>query len=249
MRWRLVRCTSDNGFMNMALDEAVSEAVKAGESLPTIRFYTWQPSAVTIGYFQAIREEVDLDACEKLGVDYLRRRTGGGAVYHDAEGEVTYSIIAPLCLFSDDITESYRQICGRIVSALEELGIPAVFSPINDVLVGGKKVSGSAQTRRGGLLLQHGTVLYDLNPEVMFSVLKIGGEKISDKMIKSVEERVTCVRVLRGDVSRRGLLSVLVKAFCTGLEVEEGAFSEKERLRARELVTTRYRTEEWNFLR
>jgi lipoate-protein ligase A len=234
--------------MNMALDEAVSEAVMAGESPPTIRFYTWEPCAVSIGYFQCMREEVDVEACSRLGVDYLRRRTGGGAVYHDSEGEITYSVIAPVGVFSDDISESYRQICGRIVEALGLLGIEAEFSPVNDVLVGDRKISGSAQTRRGGVLLQHGTVLYDLNVDVMFSVLRVRGEKISDKMIQCVEERVTCVRE-QGGVARGELHSALLKSFCNGFDVEFGGFSEKEKARAKELVMTRYRTEEWNFMR
>ncbi|NQV08810.1 lipoate--protein ligase family protein, partial [Candidatus Woesearchaeota archaeon] len=79
--------------MNMAVDEAVTEAVSSGDSLPTIRFYTWSPSAVSIGYFQGLDREVDVDKCNSKGVDIVRRRTGGGAVYHDCDGEITYSVI------------------------------------------------------------------------------------------------------------------------------------------------------------
>ena len=155
--WRIIDYTENDAFMNMAIDEAVSEAVGSGESLPTIRFYGWKPSAVSIGYFQSLDKEVDIASCERAGVDIVRRRTGGGAVYHDMVGEITYSVIAPEALFPKDILASYREICGWIIDSLAILGIKAEFKPINDIVVGNKKISGNAQTRRGGVLLQHGT--------------------------------------------------------------------------------------------
>ena len=81
--------SANNAFMNMALDEAVSEFVAGGISPPTIRFYTWTPSAVSIGYFQSLHDEVDVSRCMQQGIDIVRRRTGGGAVYHDRAGEIT----------------------------------------------------------------------------------------------------------------------------------------------------------------
>ena len=93
--WRIIGLETREAFLNMALDEVCSEAVAARESLPTIRFYRWQPSAVSIGYFQSLEDEVAVDKCKEAGVDVVRRRTGGGAVFHDYEGEITYSVIAP----------------------------------------------------------------------------------------------------------------------------------------------------------
>lgn len=175
----------------MAIDEAVIEGIRNGSSPPTIRFFAWEPCAVSIGYFQAIRDEVNLETCRELGIDCIRRWTGDGAVYHDHLGEITYSVIAPANMFPKNIIESYRLICGWLVKALGSLGIEAEFRPVNDILVGNRKISGSAQTRRGGVLLQHGTLLYDL--ETMFSVLNVSRQKISDKMIQSAKERVTCI--------------------------------------------------------
>src|SRR5208337_106311 len=91
------------------------------------------------------------------------------------------------------IRESYKFICEWIVSGLGTIGINADFVPINDIAVDGRKISGNAQTRKEGVLLQHGTVLYDVDVRKMFSVLNVSAEKISDKMIKSAEERVTSV--------------------------------------------------------
>ncbi len=248
MKWRVIPLAANNAYTNMGIDEAVSEAVARGDSQPTIRFYKWLPSAVSIGRFQSLLDEVDLDNCRARGVDYVRRLTGGGAVYHDNKGEITYSVIAKEELVSRDITKSYQLICGWIVKGLAELGIQAEFKPVNDIVVAGKKISGSAQTRRSGVVLQHGTVLYDLDLRTMFTVLKVGADKISDKLIKSAEERVT--RVLNhANVSDEELYEALLKGFTAGKEWKQGALTEVELSRAAELAETRYASMEWNHSR
>lgn len=248
MRWRVIDLETRDAFMNMALDEAASEAVGAGDSPPTIRFYKWLPSAVSIGYFQSIEDEVNLSRCAELGINIVRRRTGGGAVYHDGRGEVTYSVIAPLDLFPKDLMLSYREICGWIITALGRLGIEAEFKPVNDILVKGRKISGSAQTRRAGVLLQHGTVLYGLDVKTMFEVLKVTQEKISDKMIKAAEERVTSI-LRNKSVEEKEVVEALKFGFVQEKEWEQGRWSRKELKRAEELAETRYKTKEWNFWR
>jgi lipoate-protein ligase A len=248
MKWRVVELETHDAFLNMALDQAVSESVLAGNSPPTIRLYKWKPSAVSIGYFQSMNDEVDVQKCDELGIDYIRRRTGGGAVYHDNKGEITYSVVVPEQNFPKDIRESYKIICGWIVDGLSRIGIKANFIPINDIVVNGRKISGNAQTRRGGILLQHGTILYDLDVKTMFSVLKISAEKISDKMIKSVEERVT--RVLNHtNVSQEELCKALLQGFTNGKEYETGEWSSEEMNRAKKLAKEVYCTREWNFRR
>ncbi|MFH1073217.1 MAG: biotin/lipoate A/B protein ligase family protein [Nanoarchaeota archaeon] len=246
--YRMIQLAEYSAFMNMALDEAICEAVRQGESPSTIRFYTWKPSAISIGYFQGLLNEVNIEACRQAGVDIVRRMTGGGAVYHDTNGEVTYSIIGPVDDFPKDIIKSYEAICSHIVTALKNLGINAYFHPINDIIVDGRKISGNAQTRRNGILLQHGTILYDVDVDRMFSLLKVSDQKIADKMIQSVKKRVT--RVLDfGDISKERLVEELEKAFCEGREVQYGSYSEKELARAKELAKIRYETDEWNRMR
>jgi len=245
MEWRVIRLEVRDAFTNMALDEAASEAVRAGESPPTIRFYRWSPSAVSIGFFQELEKEVSLGKCRELGVDWVRRRTGGGAVYHDYNGEITYSVIAPERFFPKDVIKSYEEVCGWIISGLSSLGVSAEFSPINDVLVNGKKVSGNAQTRRQGILLQHGTVLYDVDPRRMFAVLNVPEEKISDKLVSSVEDRVTCLKKSTG-ASMKEVEDALLKGFTSGKEWGEGAWSKQELERAEELAESKYKTREWN---
>ena len=246
MKWRVIALAENTAAQNMAIDHAVSDAVAAG-GMPTLRFYTWKPNAVSIGTFQSMHDEVDVERCRQNGVDVVRRRTGGGAVYHDNKGEITYSVIAPEGGFSG-ITESYHIICGWIVKSLAILGITAEFKPINDICVAGKKISGNAQTRRQGVLLQHGTILYDVDVDTMFSLLKVPNEKIRDKMIAAVKERVT--RVLNfADVSRDELYQALLKGFTDGKEWEFGTLTNDEKRRADELMRTMYSKDEWNFRR
>ena len=186
--------------------------------------------------------------CAELGVSYVRRITGGGAVYHDYEGEITYSVIAPESCFPKGIRESYAFICAWVVSGLAGVGIKAEFVPINDIITEGRKISGNAQTRRDGVLLQHGTILYNLETVKMFSLLKISKEKMSDKLIKSVEERVTCVSRY-SNVAIDKLYVELLRAFSEGKDHYVGSYTEAEKARAEELEKSVYRSEEWNFSR
>jgi lipoate-protein ligase A len=247
MNWRVIPYSENDAYLNMAMDEAVSESVREGGP-PTIRFYGWKPSAVSIGYFQSMEKEVDLGRCSSLGVDVVRRRTGGGAVYHDNEGEITYSIIGKEELFPKDIIASYRLICGWICDSLSILDISSEFKPINDIIVGGKKISGNAQTRRGGVLLQHGTVLYDVDVDRMFSVLKVPDEKIKDKMIATVKERVTSIRQLKA-MEKEDAYKALLEGFTRGKESGIGSLTDEELRRAEQLAGERYRTREWNHMR
>ncbi len=248
-KWRIIDLTANSAAINMALDEAISDAVRQKESLPTIRFYKWLPSAVSIGYFQSLKDEVDVELCRSLGVEFVRRRTGGGAVYHDSNGELTYSVIAPESLFPAGITESYHAICGWAVDALKKVGISSEFKPINDIIANGKKISGNAQTRREGVLLQHGTILYKLDVAKMFSLLKVPKEKISDKFIQDVKQRVTSVTDINPEISESQLKDALIAAFTAGKEFEPGSVTEKEKAGALKLAKSRYGSDEWNFMR
>jgi len=242
--WRLVRFEYQNAAMNMALDEAVSNGIERSTSPPTIRFYGWKPSAVSIGRFQSLKDEVDLAGCKELGVEVVRRRTGGGAVFHDTEGEITYSLIASEDLISRDINAAYQEICGYVVSALVALGVEAHFTPINDILVGGKKISGSAQSRRNSVFLQHGTLLLDLDVKKMFRVLRISDAKMAGGDISSAEERVTSLRA-HSDASKESVLAELQKAFTSGKQISYGSWSGTELQEANRLVSKRYANEEW----
>ncbi|MEM2319581.1 MAG: biotin/lipoate A/B protein ligase family protein [Candidatus Bathyarchaeia archaeon] len=253
-KWRLLDTGLHDAFYNMALDEAIVIARSKGLVPNTLRFFRWEPSAVSIGYFQGLEEEVDIEACKRLGVDYVRRRTGGGAVYHERDGELTYSIIMneDHPLISRDFQKTYETLCSGLVRGLRLLGVPAEFKPINDIVVEGKKISGNAQTRGMNVVHQHGTILREVNPTIMFTVLKVPSEKIRDKMIKSAEERVTSInRYLKRDVSFEELKEALIRGFKEALriELEPGETTGFEEEMADKLKREKYSTREWNFKR
>ena len=252
--WRILKLDVNDAYMNMAIDEAVCRLRSQDRAPNTIRLYRWKPSAVSIGYFQVLEQEVNVEACKRLGINIIRRMTGGGAVYHSYAGEITYSVI----VHQDhpniprDILKSYEVICGGIVSALENLGITANFKPINDIEVNGRKISGNAQTRRWNVVLQHGTILLDIDPKTMFTVLKISKEKISDKLIKSAEERVTTIskelgRKVTFRVVAQALETALPKAL--GIKLITRGLSQEEKNLALKLKKEKYSTVEWIYNR
>ena len=230
--------------MNMAIDEAIAEMLSYNEASPTIRFYGWEPSAVSIGCFQSLEDEVDVERCRELGIDIVRRRTGGGAVYHDKDGELTYSVICQEAMADKDINAAYRQICGWIVKGLKMVGITAEFRPINDITVNGKKISGSAQTRRSGIFTQHGTVLYSVDPEVMFSVLKVDGEKASSKGADDLADLVTSVS-RESKATKNEVLAALVYSFAEGKDWYLGTMSQDELARSAAIAQERYGSDAW----
>ncbi len=252
MRTRLLQTGHLSAATNMAIDETVLRRVASGEAPPTFRLYGWKPPAVSIGYFQSLVEEVDLEVCEDRGVDVVRRITGGGAVFHDAE--VTYSAIVPQNweAIPESIPESYQFICEGIVEGLKDLGIRAHFQGLNDIAVAGKKISGNAQTRRKGVVLQHGTILIDVDPEKMFTLLRVPSEKTRKKLIKSAKERVTSLNeMLSKSMDFEDVVSALAEGFekSLGLEFDRTQLIEEEMSEADELAEKKYATRDWNFMR
>ena len=251
---RFIDLEVHSAFENMAIDEAIMLSMKEGKVGPTLRFYRWLPTAVSIGTFQGMNDEVDVDFCKSKNIDVIRRITGGGAVYHDYNGEITYSIILPKGhrLVPDDIIESYKILCNGVIKGVGHLGIEASFKPINDVIAEGKKISGNAQTRRHTCVLQHGTVLLDLDVSMMFQALKVPLEKISDKMIADVKERVTSIRdILNQDVTMDELCDALRNGFSDALHVKlvPSALTIEEIKLAGKLANEKYSTTQWNFKR
>lgn len=247
---RLIRYSENDGFLNMAIDEALISLVSKGFSPATIRFYGWKPACVSIGFFQSINQEVNVINARNLGVDIVRRYTGGGAVFH--EKEITYSIILPEKDVAKDIIKSYSYICQGVILGLEYLGLKATFKPINDIIIDNKKISGNAQTRKKGVVLQHGTILVDVDVEKMFSLLKVSKEKIIDKDIDNVKERVTWLRrELDKNVDLNTVEDCLIKGFskAIGCRLKSGVLSLEELKLALQFSKEKYSAHNWNFWR
>ncbi|AEM38600.1 biotin/lipoate A/B protein ligase [Pyrolobus fumarii 1A] len=203
---RLVVYGAGDACTQMAIDEAMAiYAGFTGEGLA--RLYWFDPPSVTLGYFQRLEEAVDLEEAKRLGVNVVRRLSGGGSVYHDPKGEVTYSIAVPEeWLRGVDVAESFKLLAGWLVEALERLGFNPTFSGLNDILVNGRKVSGSAQARRYGAVLQHGTVMYDTDLEVLARVLRVPRGKGRDIRVRVTTLSLTAGRKVTRDEVVEALL-------------------------------------------
>ncbi|MHA1839749.1 MAG: lipoate--protein ligase family protein [Candidatus Ranarchaeia archaeon] len=253
--WRLIQLEINDAYTNMAIDEAILRQRQENKVPDTFRLYRWKPSAVSIGCFQGIHQEVNLEACKKRGFDVVRRITGGGAVFHSYEGEVTYSLVTPVSnpIIPNKLLDSYSVLCQGVVEACRRIGLDtAEFKPVNDVLVNGKKISGNAQTRKRGFILQHGTVLVGFDPAVMFEVLRVSQAKISDKLIKSVYKRVTSIqKELHRNVEHETVANALIKGFeaALGIKLEQGRLTQEELRLAEKIREERFKAEAWTFQR
>lgn len=233
----------------MALDEALLDAAAAGSQKPCLRFYSWRPPAITIGYSQDAAAETDLIACREAGVPVVRRITGGGAVFHD--NELTYSIILPLGAAPGPIEDSYGLICGAIAAGLDFLKKGFEFIPVNDIIYQSKKLSGSAQVRRGGWLLQHGTVILGLDPDRMFSLLCVPEGKFRKHGLETARQRTgSLAEVLGRPVSFGEVETAVLRGIGTIFEIESGPrpFPPKVLDSARRLEA-KYRSDDWNLHR
>jgi lipoate-protein ligase A len=254
--WRLLKLAAHDAFMNLAVDEAVLRARIAERVPDTLRFYRWKPSAVSVGKFQKVENEVYLGNCRRLGVDVVRRISGGGTVYHDTEGEVTYSVIAKTQdLGVTDIAAVYARVYAGIADALRILGITADFNEGNakncpNLTVKGRKISGSAQAHKNGVVLQHGTVLLSVNLERMFTLLRVPWAKTCAEVVNVAKRKHTSVKEELGhEVSAetvQNALSVGFKnAFC--IQTIESELTPFERKLAEELCRRKYASDAWNF--
>jgi lipoate-protein ligase A len=254
--WRLLKLETYNAYTNMAIDEAILTARIRNLAPNTIRFYRWKPSAVSIGKFQDVRNEVNLENCKKHGVDVVRRITGGGTVYHDAEGEITYSVIADKKdLKAENITEVYAKIYAGIAEALKILGVKADFSQGDaktcpNLIVNGKKISGSAQSHKRGIVLQHGTILVNVDLEKMFTFLRVPWAKTCMEIVTIAKNKITSIKENLGkNVSLEEVINALTEGFQKALHIQlvNGKLTPYELECAQKLCKGKYATKEWNF--
>lgn len=256
MTWRLLKLEANDAFTNMAIDEAIVQA-RIKDLVPnTVRFYQWKPSAVSIGRFQDISKEVQIDNCQQLGVDIVRRISGGGTVYHDCAGEITYNITAREEDFgTKDVVQAYNTICKGLIQAAKILGVDADFNPGDpkncpNIAIDGKKISGSAQFHQGGVMLQHGTFLLDIDLDRMFTLLWVPWAKTIQDVVCVARERLTSIKKELGKkVSTEEVYQALIKGFekAFNTQLQEEDLTTHEQKIAQELRRDKFSTDEWNF--
>jgi len=254
-RYRLLGLSANDAFANMAIDEAIVAARINGEVPNTLRLYRWKPSAVSIGRFQDVVNEVQVENCRRETVDIVRRITGGGTVYHDSNDEITYSVVVKeKDLGTTDVVYAYNTISNGLIKAAKTLGVKADFNPGDprncpNIAVNRKKISGSAQFHKGGILLQHGTLLLNVDLEKMFTFLRVPWAKTAHEVVCVAQERLTSLgKELNRNVSLSEASSALIQGFKKALKVEfeECGLTSYEQQLASRLRDEKFSTDDWN---
>jgi len=211
--WQLIHTGAQTPSQHMALDAVLTDEVGAGRRKPTLRIWEWASSAVVIGRFQSLRNEVDAEAAQRHRIEVVRRISGGGAMFIEPGNTITYSIYAPLSLIQGlPFSAAYAYMDKWVLAALGELGIEAWYQPLNDITSAGGKIAGAAQVRRAGAVLHHVTMAYDIDTSKMLEVLRIGREKLSDKGTKSAAKRVDPLRSQTG-LPRAKVIEAMIDTF------------------------------------
>ncbi len=263
-QWRLINDYSTVGAHNMAADEAIMRSVAAGAALPTLRLYGWYPPCLSLGYGQHAAD-VDWDRLRARRWDCVRRTTGGRAILHT--DELTYSLALPLTheLAQGEVVESYREISRALLAALRLLGAqpsaekraqsaksfdPVCFETPSDyeITVAGRKLVGSAQARRGGGLLQHGTLPLTGDITRICDVLVYADDAARERAMAHVAVRATTLEAALGRVVG---WSEAAEAVSQGfretfdLTLESGDYTAAEREETLRLAEQIYGTDSW----
>jgi lipoate-protein ligase A len=263
----------------MAIDEAILTAHGEGLVPPTVRFYGWNPPTLSIGYFQKAETEVDFAAVEHSGIGFVRRATGGRAVLHDQE--LTYSIIV-----SEDypgmpttVNEAYKVLSEGLVLGFRRLGLRAEMVSLAseeekekystagsaacfdspswyELVVEGRKVAGSAQTRQKGVVLQHGSILLELDIELLFSLLRFSSDKLKQRMMDSFSRKAVAINDVCREIGHELVTLADAEAafksgIAEGLDVTlvEGKLTPYEIELAERLARDKYGHDDWNLKR
>jgi lipoate---protein ligase len=244
--WEIVHDAAVPPRLHLALDEVLATRVGEGRRKPTLRFWEWDESAVVIGSFQSVKNEVDPEGAERHGFDVVRRISGGGAMMMEKGNVVTYSLYVPSELVQGmSFADSYAYLDDWVLQGLREVGVEATYQPLNDIASPAGKIGGAAQKRLGaGAVLHHVTMAYDLDNEKMLEVLRIGREKISDKGIASAAKRVDPLRSQTG-LARAEIIERLKQTFTSLYGATPGSVSDEELAEAEELVESKFSTREW----
>jgi lipoyl(octanoyl) transferase len=263
--WRLLVDPPSSGAWNMAVDEVLLDGVVAGTTPPTLRFYQWQPACLSLGYFQSFGV-VNLDGCRALGVDIVRRPTGGRAIFHDRE--LTYSVVLPVAILEHDggVLPSYHRLSLALQDGLRGLGVPATLASVADaaspashgpvcfdqpsaheILLRGRKLVGSAQVRRGGSLLQHGSILIEPRIATLMACLRLPEGPGSTQAGRDRIEKGVAGLAEAGLSDPAQIAMALAQAFAMrfGVTLIEARLQPEELTAAEALAGSKYQTAGW----
>ncbi|WP_300679665.1 biotin/lipoate A/B protein ligase family protein [Nocardioides sp.] len=233
-------------LMQMAVDEVLARQVADGRRKPSLRIWDWASSAVIIGSYQSVANEVDLEAAAAHDISVVRRISGGGAMFVEPGNTITYSLYVPDTLVAgQSFAESYAFLDAWVLRGLRGLGVDASYVSLNDIASPQGKIGGAAQKRlAAGAVLHHVTMAYDIDANKMLEVLRIGREKMSDKGTKSAAKRVDPMRAQTG-LERAAVVDALVEEFRSSYGLRTVPIDAATLAEAEALVTSKFATPEW----
>ncbi len=242
--------TPSDPYTNLAYEEAIARLRGRDVIEDTLRVWR-NENAVVIGYFQYAAREVRISEAERVGAKIVRRFTGGGAVYHDL-GNYNYALaVKPEKEPTNPISFLYGDLLQGVIKALDYLGVKARLENINDIVVGDRKVSGTAATLRWGTYFIHGSLLVETDLETLSRLLIVPKEKLEDKGISSVKYRVTRLADILGRrISAKEVVEAIVRGYEEALKAE-AVYTAPERieLRVASIIRKRYTDRSWNYER
>ena len=232
--------------VQVALDEVLLDRLIAGRRGLTLRFWEWAEAALVLGSHQAVANEVDLDEARRLGFVLARRMSGGGTMIVEPGRSVTYSIYAPESVVAGlSFVESFARFDAWTVACLRDLGVPAAYRPINDIVSPEGKIGGAAQARRRGFVLHHAAIAHAMDVTIVRRLLRIGRPSVAPGGVRSAERDVSPLdRWLALD--RDAVVAELAACFQRGHPAaRRGALTDDELADARALAERKYARREW----
>ena len=236
-----IKNDSKDPYFNLALEEYALKELDVDDDF----FILWQnENTIVVGRNQNTIEEINSKAVKEKEVNVVRRMSGGGAVYHDF-GNINYTFITRS---DDDSKHNFKKFTRPIIDALDSLGIKAEFTGRNDITIDDKKISGNAQYYYQNKMLHHGTILFDVNPDILKDVLNVKADKIASKGIKSVKSRVTSIsKHLKEPMTSEELRDMLLKFILDTEDVSEKEYvlTDKDIVNIQKLADEKYSTWDW----
>ncbi|KAA1040119.1 lipoate--protein ligase family protein [Macrococcus equipercicus] len=273
-QWLFINTKKQNPYFNMALDEALMNWVSEGQLQPVVRFYGWNPKTLSIGYFQQLEKEIDIDKVKENHIGLVRRATGGRGVLHDHE--LTYSVIVPESHpdMPKTVTEAYRVISTGLLEGFRNLGLDAYFAiprteeqraklkdPRSSVcfdapswyelVVEGRKIAGSAQTRQKGVILQHGSILQKIDVDELFGLFKFKNERLMTKMKDAFHDKAVAINELTDkEVTIEEMEDAFYRGFQQGLNIQLIPYElTAEQLAEVHELSKKYMSDDWTYRR
>jgi lipoate-protein ligase A len=245
IEWDVIPPSPQTAHMHMALDEVLLERVIAGERRPTLRIWEWIEPALVIGSHQSVINEVDSVAARELGFVVTRRMSGGGTMLCEPGRTITYSLYLPESAIAGiTFRKSYALLDGWAVRAFVELGIPAGYREINDIISPRGKIAGAAQARRRGYVLHHTTIAHSMEVDLVARLIRIGRPNIAAIGVRSADKPVSPLSWFT-PLSCADVAQSLVRSFSKAFRTRQSAASPGELDAARQLVVGKYGTLAW----